>query len=207
RAELDQQAETLKMTVREWQAWLDEVLRRTEKQLTVLQKDFAALDAAAREISSEIAARTRELAALRFSTEAALPSRQNTSGFPSQFQLEALERENQIGRLQSQFDALAAKANVISSQARGLLAERSAAARQFQQATGQLARQDATIQKWEKLLEKSAARNEPKDATRTNAYRALTTRLTLVATYFELDLEAERKRLLAELVAEPVSGQ
>jgi chromosome segregation ATPase len=202
RTELDQQTETLKLTAREWQAWLDEQLRRTEKQLTILQKDFATLDAAAREVSNEIIHQQRELTSLRLLADFNVQAR-SAAVLPIQLQHEAIERENQVLRLQAQFDRLAAQASTVSTQARALLAERTAAARRFERATGQLARQDATLRKWNQLLDKAAGRNEPKAAADTNQYRLLNGRLTLVATYFELDTDAERKRLLAGIAAAP----
>jgi hypothetical protein len=203
RTELDEKTETLKLTAREWQAWLDEQLSQTEKKLTALQKDFATLDAAAREVSNEIFRQQQELASLRLRPEVNLPGTSLASQRSLQIQQEALERQTQIARLQAQFDGLAARANTVSAQARALLAQRTAAAKRFERATGQLARQDATLRKWSQLLDKAANRNEPKAAAESNQYRLLSGRLTLVATYFELEPDAERKRLLEEVEAAP----
>lgn len=202
KADLDKQAETLQMTSREWQAWLDDVFRRTEKQLGVLQKDYTALDTAAREISGEILSRRGELAALNLLPDVR-PS--DPSGQPalSPRTFAAAELESRVVRLQVQFNSLAAKASTVRGQAQRLLAERTVAVKRFERATGQIARQDSTLQKWEKLLEKSAAKVELAAATETGEYRSLTNRLTQVATYFELDLDQERQRLLAEVTTAP----
>ena len=202
KADLDKQGETLQMTSREWQAWLDDVLRRTEKQLGVLQKDYAVLDTAAREISGEILSARGEMAALRLLPDirSSDPSG-NPTASPRSFA--AAELDGRILRLQVQFNALAAKASTVRAQAQRLLAERTAAVKRFERATGQIARQDATLQRWEKLLEKSAAKAEPARATETGEYRSLSNRLTQVATYFELDLDQERQRLLAEVTTPP----
>ena len=202
KADLDKQGETLQMTSREWQAWLDDVFRRTEKQLGVLQKDYAVLDTAAREISGEILSARGEMAALQLlpDVRGSDPSGQPA---PSPRTFAAAELEGRIVRLQIQFNALAAKASTVSGHARRLLTERTTAVRRFERATGKIARQDATLQKWEKLLEKSAAKAETTPVTQTSQYRSLTNRLTQVATYFELDLDRERQRLLAETTTPP----
>ena len=77
-----------------------------------------------------------------------------------------------------------------------------AASRRYRTATGKIAKNDAAMKRWQRLLKKKSDKLKKKQLAKERA-NPLKNRLSSVQTYFELDFEQETKRLLKPFQTQP----
>lgn len=196
-----QQAETVEMTAKEWRNWLNEQLELTDKQLSVLKKDHAVLDAATNAISRQM--NDIQLEMRRLSVQSQFSSRRGQRQRDRRYERLIQLLDNQLLKYQSQRVALVRRTQGVIAQARSVIAKRSAAMQRYQKATGQLLKTDKTLRKWSMVLKKAKEKQATKAAKESPQARVLARRLVAISTYFPLDPEAEKQRLLEEIAPAP----
>lgn len=189
---LERQGEDLQLNREEWQAWLDKRLDEADKQLKLLQQDYRVLDTAARSVSARIAEIQVEITRLqvRLNFEKRRHRRQ------SPLSVALLQRQQELLKYQGQFNLLKQQALGVVSRAGTVLDRRNAAVRRFQQATGDLAQREESLETWLKALQQSALKVSEQAAAQPMGIRLLSKRLSLPSTYFAFDFEAEKQRIL-----------
>ncbi len=196
--ELDEKQDDARKSATEWKAWYDKHMKQTETQLKTLQRDYAALDAAARRLSGIIAQTQFEIGQL--STVMQLQQQNQGSRAVSLRQANTRnillgQRQQELLRYQLQYAALEQKAMSLTAQARQVLSARQQAAIQYKNATGEIVRTDKTLDRWKKTLEKSSIKAAAK-ADEADPVAALEKRRTMVSSYFPLDFDTEKTRVL-----------
>lgn len=200
RENLKKSAEGLKRDFEKLQANFDKQLSRLERDYDFQQKRALSISASQIQTATEI-----QLLEQQPIPSGRLPSRNiSTAAANEAVQLRKSALETQLIKYQFEFEQAAAMAVAISQKAAALLNQRSAAVLQYEKASGQLIQRDAALDKWQDRLKKdedslkTAIKNKPK-AVLNKVQRSRTFR-----TYIDLDLAAERLRVLeAYSVTEP----
>jgi hypothetical protein len=175
-------------------------MKGTQTQLATLQKDYTVLEAAATKLNGIIGKLQFEIGQLQTVSQQTMNQSRRSpagAGFGSPSNLEtviALKQQDLLG-YQLRYAALEQKALAVVAQARKVLALRQQAAVKYKNATGQLVRRDQTLARWEEFVEKSSLKAADK-ANKTDPLEALEKRLTMVTSYFPLDFESEKVRVL-----------
>ncbi len=174
-------------------------MKQTESQFKQLQRDFAALDTVARKMNGIIAQTQFEIGQLTTIMQIQQRNQRSSRG-AGQSQTYAGnvllgQRQQELLRYQLQYAALEQKAMSLMAQARQVLAARQQAAIKYKNATGEIVRADKTLDRWKKTLEKSSikAAAKPNDA---DLLEGVEKRRTMVSSYFPLDFDAEKDRVL-----------
>lgn len=195
--DLDEKQEDVRKSTQEWKAWHDKQMKQTQTQLKTLQRDFAMLDAAARRLNGIMTQLQLEVGQLQTLVQLERnQQRANQRGLPpSRDQLLLAQRQQEFLRHQLQYAALEQKALSLMAQARQVVAVQQQAASKYKNATGQIGRRNQTLDRWKKVVENSSLKAAAK-AQDTDPLEALEKRRTMVASYFPLDFDTEKERLL-----------
>ncbi|HVV99359.1 MAG TPA: hypothetical protein VHB77_03395, partial [Planctomycetaceae bacterium] len=171
-----------------------------EKQLTQLERDYLYLDRRLGSLSQSIALANREL--LMLETRAiATNQNPNLGGIVTPLQLAIQNRKAAVFGYQLDYNATAARMSSTVEQAGALLKRRALAVEQYETATGQLMKKNNQLERWSIRLgekKKKLQHQVPAKDLQENFER----KLGAFRTYVELDLEAERVRILNLLGAE-----
>lgn len=200
RENLKKSAESMKRDFEKLQANVDKQLSRLERDYDFQQKRALSITASQVQAVAEI-----QLLEQQPTRTGPRPPRPIVGTAPNDaLQLRKSALEAQLIKYQFEFEQAAAMAIAISQKAAVLLSQRSAIVRQYEKASGQLIQRDAALDKWQDRLKKdedslkTAMKNKPK-VVLNKVQRSRTFR-----TYIDLDLAAERFRVLeAYSVAEP----
>ena len=180
----------------QWDAWIQEQLPKFDKQLESLERDYAFLDQRAGSLSQSIQLVSEELADLQ-STAA------RTAGTPSGALLISIQnRRNTLAGYQLDYNSTVERLNAVALQGNGVLEARNAAIDRYQEATGQLLKKDKKLTRWNSRLgdkKRKLQTQPPAKDLKDNLER----KLDAFRTYVELDLDAERTRVL-KLVGAPL---
>ena len=213
--DINQKKDDARKSEAEWKAWYDKQMKQTESQLKTLQKDFAALDTVARRLKGLMAQTQLEIgqlgAALQLQQQnggTANRTRQFRANVTTQIRAKVTtinnmtsidlifgQRQQELLRYQLQYAALEQKGRLLTAQARQVVALRQQAALQYKNATGEIVRADKTLDRWEKVVEKSSLKAAAK-AENADPLEALEKRRMLVSSYFPLDFDTEKTRVL-----------
>lgn len=192
RENLKKSAEGLKRDFEKLQANVDKQLSRLERDYEFQQKRALSITASQVQAVAEI-----QLLEQQPTRAGPRPPRPIVGAAPNDaFQLRKSALEAQLVKYQFEFEQAAAMAIAISQKAAVLVNQRSAAVLQYEKASGQLIQRDAALDKWQDRLKKdedslkTAMKNKPK-AVVNKVQRSRTFR-----TYIDLDLAAERLRVL-----------
>lgn len=192
----------------QWEEWIEEQIPPIDKQLAQLERDYLYLDRRLGSLSQSIALATRELTVLEWqAAQYTNPAQANQLG-PLQLALQS--RRGVLFTYQLDYNATAARMTGTTQAADALLKRRSFAVEQYQAATGELLKKNNQLAKWSMRLgekKKKLEHHVPAKELQENLDR----KLESFRTYVELDLEAEKLRLLEsygiappEPVEEPV---
>ncbi len=194
--ELEDKAETLELTADQWKDWLDEAQKKSDQKLKDLQKQYATLDEAGQKISQLI--QQTQVSVGRFQTQLAF---RGIRGVQADQQPGMIQLRRELSQYQSQYQALEQRATGLVLQGRQVAAGQAAAILRYQQATGKIGRESATLTRWKKSVEKESAKlgNQDHQALEAKFQR----RLSQVASYFELDAKTELKRLIEQAEGAP----
>lgn len=194
RKEIEQQKQAAQRSATEWQAWYDKQMERTKKRLDSLQKDYNALEAVAKRLNAIILQTQYEIGQLQTLVNLQGRTQRPGAGLTDN-QIALGEHQEQLVRYQLQYFALEQRGTQLMVQARHVMLARQAAAKQYQQATGQIAKRDQTLTRWKNLVQKSALKAVAK-ANDTDPIEALEKRLAAATSYFPIDFETEKTHLL-----------
>lgn len=175
---------------------LEDNLIKLDKQLGELERDYKFLEQQVTSIQQSYLSVGRELTSLQLQSSLQVPGKKTGTSGNSAAELRAQQLQNQMAGYEREYNAAAQRMTQISLQANGIVQQRVGIARQYEAATGTLLKKNAALDKW---------------ATRTNAKKKKLTgesyaakngatadaRLQSFASYMPLDLETERKQLLA----------
>lgn len=190
KTEAKQKQENLKLTAAQWQKWMEEQKSKAEKDFKELQKDFKTLQAADARVARLATQTNIEMGRLR--TRLAL---RGIRGRQADMQPAVLRLEQEATRYAGQRLQFRRRAAGLRVQARRLVAGYVAATQQYRQATGKIVKDEGLVKRWQKALNKSSEKIKDKQPSKTRANQ-LQDRLTRVDSFFELDYDAEVKRLL-----------
>ena len=101
-----------------------------------------------------------------------------------------------MSTLRQQYSRFATLIDQVRRQAIAVFGNRKKAIAEFEKATGQLVKQNASLRKWELRLKAEEGRNNEKSKKGPQSARLRRTRLGSLGTYIPLDLESERNRIL-----------
>lgn len=191
--QVQEQKEQLKMTEEKWKEWVDKETEAYDKQLRALETTFNTLSGQAEGLTSDISLLNGQIATLELA--GANPTR-------GQLSQKIAERNN----LQSRWDALDLQATGIKNQALALMAKRANAVSTYQQATGKLIQSNDTLKKWDKALnrkQKALEKSAKPSASKTPVEKAADARTRSLATWFPLNFDEEKDRVLASLAETP----
>lgn len=193
RSDLKKSAESMKKDFEKLQSNLGTQLSRLERDYDFQQKRAMALSASQLQVVAE----------LQFLEQQANDTTRRRARLPGQPTLDAFETrkvalEAQQIKYQLEFEQVAIAASVVTQRAAALINQRNIIVQQYEKASGQLVQRDAALDKWQERRKKDeenlkiAAKNKPKvvlgKIQRNRAFR----------TYIDIDLIAERDRLLEE---------
>jgi len=193
--------EKLERTAAQWKSRLGEQTAAAKKQLGELKKDYLALQTADARVARLATQTTIDIGKLR--TELAL---RGIRGRLADMQPVMLRLQQESTRYTTQRLALQQRAARVRLQVARVITGYTAATREYQKATGRIVSQDASVKTWQKLLAKTSANINSKTPSKRTAVR-LKAQLKEVASYFELDFEAEAQRLLKQYRPEPAASR
>jgi hypothetical protein len=107
-----------------------------------------------------------------------------------------LARQVYIEQLNESYLLVEQRAQVVRQSGFAVLERRSAAVARYEAATGELVKQSDTLRKWNKILDKKDKNLPNAKPAKSSTMNALESRLRALKTYIELDLEAEKQRIL-----------
>ncbi|HVW00325.1 MAG TPA: hypothetical protein VHB77_08295 [Planctomycetaceae bacterium] len=198
--EIGKEREANVRTREQWATWIEEQIPPIEKQLTQLERDYLYLDRRLGSLSQSIALANQEL--LMLETRAiATNQNPNLGGIVTPLQLTIQNRKAAVFGYQLDYNATAARMASTVEQAGALLKRRALAVEQYETATGQLMKKNNQLERWSIRLgekKKKLQHQVPAKDLQENFER----NLGAFRTYVELDLEAERVRILNLLGAE-----
>jgi hypothetical protein len=170
-------------------------LPKFDKQLESLEKDYLFLDQRASSLSLSIQLLNDELAQLQASAARQI-------GQVGALQVSIQNRQTTLAGYQLDYNSTVERLNAVALQANGVVEARAAAIDQYQDATGQLLKKDKKLTRWSSRLgekKRKLQTQPPAKDLKDNLER----KLDAFRTYVELDLDAERNRVL-KLVGAPV---
>ncbi len=187
--ELDQKTESLKMSADQWKTWLNERAGKADEELKTLEEDYKALQQAAEGVSQLI--QQTQLDAGRYQTELAV---RGILGRDADQQPAMIQLRQEWTKYQVQYQTLEQRASGLLQQARTLMASRALAVKKYQQATGKIVQETQALSLWKKNVEEASSKIESRDPK--SAEKSLTKRLSMPASFFELDEKAELAKLI-----------
>ena len=197
--DLNEKQDDARKSAVEWKAWYDKQMKTTESQLKTLQHDFAALDTVARKLNGIITQTQFEVGQLttimQLQQRNQRSARSQAGSRPTAGSILLAQRQQELLRYQLQYGALEQKSISLTAQARQVLAVRQQAAIKYKNATGEIVRTDKNLDRWKKTLEKSSIKAASK-ADGADASEALEKRRTMVSSYFPVDFDTEKTRVL-----------
>ena len=194
--ELDKKTETLKLTADQWKDWLDQRVKKADQELKTLETQYKTLEQAAQGVSQLIQQTQVDLGRMQTSL-----SLQGIRGTRMEAQPAVLQLQQELGKYQTQYLTLEQRGANVLSQAQQVLAARAGAVRRYQQATGKIVEQTDAFNRWKKTIEKASQKVVNQNPALLN--QSLKKRLSLPASYFELDEKAELVRLIQQAGGTP----
>lgn len=194
RKEIEQKKDATQRSAAEWKAWYDKQMDQTKKQFDLLQRDYAMLDTVAKRLSAIILRTQFEVGQTESLVNRDARSRRRRGGLSTN-QVALGQREQDLLRYRLQYFALEQRGMQLMAQARQVMMARQSAANRYQQATGEITKRDQALTRWNNMVQKSTLKAVAK-ANDTDAIEALEKRLTTATSYFPLDFETEKDRLL-----------
>ena len=190
KAAADKKEKNLQLTAAQWKSWIGKQSVTARKRLAELQKDYRALQAADARVSRLSTQTTIEIGRLQteFAVRGIRGSRADLNPGIRRLRQDSIRYRNQRFALQR-------RAAGVRLQARGVLAAYAGAARNYRNATGKIVKNDASVKRWQGILRKTSANLKKRQRSKEKA-NLRKNRLSQVASFFELDFEAETKRLL-----------
>jgi hypothetical protein len=186
---LRDQQDKLEMSAEQAKQWIDEQLAGFDKQLAQLEREYIKLEAEGRAISNSI----QELKGQIGSLEMARGPKLNPS---SDLETTIQGKKIAVERLSADYSVVEKLALAVREQAFGVLQKRAAAVARYQAATGQLVKQSDNLRKWNGILDKKDKNLPTSKAAKSAATKSLELKLRSVKTYVDVDLEAEKQRVL-----------
>ncbi len=199
--ELEQQQKEAQQSATEWKAWYDKQIKLSQTQLAQLQKDYIVLDAVGKRLNGIILQTQQDIYQLNLQVQNEQRTRSNAENRrraffgPNGNEILLARKQQELLRYQQQYSALEQQAFRMISQAKQTMAARQAIVIRYQTATGQIVQKDQALARWKSMVEKSSLKAAAK-ANDTNPLEALEKRLTIVSSYFPMDFETEKTRLL-----------
>ena len=193
-----------KKTVAEWKTALDEKLAETDKQIGKLQKDYQFLEARAQSLQQSLISINREMALLESAATAAANRGSPTvnpafPGAATNYQLQMNAYQNQTVKYQLEYNTTTQQLFQVGQTGQAVLAQRAAAVKEFEAATGQLVQKNAELDKFAKKLDTKRKKLTTQPVGRSAKTAALDRKATWLRSYIDLDVEAEKLRLRESL--------
>lgn len=194
----EKKRESLQMTAEQWKKWLEDRVAELEKELGVLEKQYAVLEDRLRSVQRSRLLVQQEMYELSL-RESLNSRRRRRSAYATPEQIAYAERSRQLLQYNGEYNNTLAQMHRLRQQAARLIAQHRADRQRFEQATGQIAKENAALQKWDRRLkekEKELLKQPVGTSART---RSIEKRARSFKTYVPLDVEAEKDRLLEAL--------
>jgi hypothetical protein len=184
----------------EWKKGLDDALSKSEKQLGKLESDYQDLE---RQAAAHMEA---------YTNTGQLYTRYLIATPPG---ANLLEVRNQMETYRSQYNWTISRMSAVAQQATVTMQERARAITDYEQATGQLVKENAKLDKWsarlndqkKKLVEKAPAARPGKAAKGTRTAAPEKKPPASLRTFLLFNLEHERDRLLASFAVHGVANE
>jgi hypothetical protein len=198
--EIDKEKVAAARSREQWDAWIEEQLPKFDKQLASLEQDYLSLNQRAASLFQSVQLVGQELAQLE--ADAARYTNPAQAGQLGALQVSIQNRQNTVVGYQREYNATIGRLNAVAQQANGVIAARTAAVDQYQDATGQLLKKDKKLTRWNSRLGEKKRKLQTQPPAK-DLKDSLERKLDAFRTYVELDLDAERTRVL-KLVGAPV---
>jgi hypothetical protein len=198
-AEFEKRAESLKLSEREWDAWLKEQTERSEKEVERLKKDYEVLDQAAQTVQRSMLQMRLSLNVVSVVPNARMRGGNLTGRYSADFISPAMRIEEQLLKSQAQYNQIAARARALEQQARFHHDRRVAAAKWHTAATGSIHKNDTALNRRKSLLITQVENDTANAKKDVPALKGPTGRLRKISSYLRQDVKAERTRLLEEI--------
>jgi hypothetical protein len=205
-AGLGQEKQDAKKSAEEWKEWLDDTLKKADKQLGLLERDYKYLEQRAQSLNQSMTLLGQEITTLNLGISSMNIRTANAfAAQNAQFQLQ--QRQNQMFGYQLDYNATVGRMSDVAQQGNLLAQQRAGAIRSYETATGQLVKKNADLDKWtarlkdekQKLTVQDPAAN-PKGNKKAAADRKQPFTLK---SYLPLEFEVEKEHILASLKPPP----
>ena len=144
------QKEDAKKTEQDWKKWLDDLLAASDKQLAALDRDYKYLDQRAKSLFQSYTLAGTQLTALNFSLSA--PTRYTTAFVMQTMQQQSLAVQNQMIGYQFEYNATSGRMADVAQRGAQAMQERADGIKRYEDATGQLVKKQADLDKWSARL-------------------------------------------------------
>jgi hypothetical protein len=198
-AQVAEKKEQVQKNAQELENALREQLAVLDNQIAGLEREYGQLETRARTITRQVEGLDSEVAGLltqRASILADTENKNSNVGTLNTIQrlIDQKNREKQV--LQAEYDRLDARARDVQRQGSAAIAKRQAAIRQYQSEGGKLSQETKAISAKEGFLKRELQKTAKPASGNTSQVRALGQAATALRTYVDLNLEAEKQRLL-----------
>ncbi|MBS0266264.1 MAG: hypothetical protein JSS02_30320 [Planctomycetes bacterium] len=192
----------------EWKEWIDEELKKSDKDLGRLEGDYRFLDQRVKALDQSITQLGQELTAMELVMSTMNPRTTSPAGMQNA-QQQYLQRQNQMVTYQMEYNATVGRLTTIAQAGATAAEKRAQAISRYEQATGELLKQNASLDKWSDRLKnekKKLAIHKPAKLPKHPAGDKAADKSAdkkvppaSFKTIFPLDLQHEKDRVLASL--------
>lgn len=192
--------DALKKTAEDAKKVFDEQLKNYDKQLSAHERDYGLLEKKAQALVDAQLQAKREIASLELRIMMSKPEQK------ANLQIQINQLEGQKSQAQVEYNRTLFAAQGVNQKAQVLIGQRGTLVQQYEKATGQLVNQDASLDKWQGRLKKNEQKLTAPVNDKAPAVTSKTNQVRSFRTYVDLDLIAERDKVLESFgikVSEP----
>ena len=182
--------DSLKKTAEEAKKVFDEQLKNYEKQLSALERDYGTLEKRGQALADAQLQMRRDIATLELRIMMSKPEQK------ANLQNQINQLQGQQTQAQVEYDRTLFAAQGVNQKAQVVVGQRGTLVQQFEKATGQLVNQDASLDKWQDRLKKNEQKLKAPANDKAPAVTGKANQVRSFRTYVDLDLIAERDKVL-----------
>lgn len=192
----------------QWKEWLDEQLPAVDKEFAALEKEYQRLDKRRESLQQSITLVGREITSIQMQSQISSTQfrNQNPYQLPIGVPLNYLaQRQNALLQYQTEHNATLDKLTQTSQQGARLRDKRAEIVRRYEQATGDLVKQNADLDKWNARVAEKRKKLDIQAAGKGKNGKAATdeSKTFPLKAYLPFDPAAERVRMLTSLGVSP----
>ena len=193
-----QEKENAKKTEQEWKKWLDDMLAASDKQLGLLDRDYQFLDQRGQSLFRSYTLAGTQLTAMNLSVS--MTNAKNMDPYTlNLMNQQLLACQNQMLGYQLEYNANLGRMSDVAQRGQQAMQQRADGIKQYEDATGQLVKKKADLDKWTARMKAEKQKLETqKPVAKAGKKGAVDKKQPFsLKTMFPFNLEHERDQLLA----------